>query len=139
MTKRIIVREFGGPEVLEVEEFDPGKPGPGQVLLRQTAIGLNYIDTYFRSGLYPPPGGLPFTPGNEGAGVIEAVGPDVRDLSPGQRVAYAMSIAAYADYRLVPAAVLVPLPDGISDETAAAMMLKGMTAQYLLRQTYKLQ
>lgn len=139
MAQRIVVRKTGGPEALETETYEPGAPGPGQVLLRQTAIGLNFIDTYFRSGLYPAPAGLPFTPGNEAAGVIEVVGEGVTDLKPGQRVAYAGSLGAYADLRLVPAAVLVPLPDGIADDTAAAMMLKGMTAQYLLKQTYKVQ
>jgi NADPH2:quinone reductase len=139
MAKRIVVHEHGGPEVLKLETYEPEKPGPGQVLLRQTAIGLNFIDTYFRTGLYPAAGGMPFTPGNEGAGVVEAVGEGVKDLAPGQRVAYATAFGAYADRRLAPAAMLVPLPDGITDETAAAMMLKGMTAQYLLRQTYKVQ
>jgi NADPH2:quinone reductase len=139
MTQRIIVRRHGGPEVLEGEEHAPGQPGEGQVLLRQTAIGLNYIDVYFRTGLYPAAGGLPFTPGNEGAGIVEAIGPGVTDLAVGQRVAYAGAIGSYAAMRLIPAAGLVPIPDGISDETAAAMMLKGMTAQYLLRQTYKVQ
>ena len=139
MATRVIVRQTGGPEVLELDSYEPGQPGQGQVLLRQTAIGLNFIDTYFRTGLYPAPGGTPFTPGNEGAGVIEAVGEGVADLKPGQRVAYGTAFGAYADRRLAPAANLIPLPDGISDETAAAMMLKGMTAQYLLRQTYKVQ
>src|SRR6476619_4716391 len=106
MARRIRIEQHGGPEVLKVEQYEVGEPGPGEARVRQTAIGLNYIDTYFRSGLYPPPGGLPFTPGNEGAGVVEAVGADVRDVAPGQRVAYAMSIAAYADYRIVPAGVL---------------------------------
>ena len=136
MSKRIVVRRLGGPEVLEIESFEPGQPGPGEVLLRQTAIGLNFIDTYFRTGLYPAPAGMPFTPGNEAAGVVEAVGDGVADLKPGQRVAYAGAFGAYADRRIVPARSLVPLPDAIGDEQAAAMMLKGMTAQYLLRQTY---
>lgn len=136
MAKRIVVRRLGDPEVLEVESYEPPAPAAGEVLLRQTAIGLNYIDTYFRTGLYPAAGGLPFTPGNEGAGVIEALGPEVRDLEVGQRVAYAGAFGAYADVRTVPAKALVPLPDTVDDTTAAAMMLKGMTAQYLLRQTY---
>ena len=131
------VHEVGGPEVLRFEDTDVGSPGPGQALIRQTAVGLNYIDVYFRSGLYPPPQ-LPFTPGLEGAGVVEAVGEGVSDLRPGQRVAYAAPpIGAYAERRLMPADRLVVLPDGISDEQAAAMMLKGMTAQYLLRRTYR--
>ena len=136
MSRRIVVRQTGGPEVLTLESFEPGAPGEGEALIRQTAIGLNYIDTYFRTGLYPAPGGLPFTLGNEGAGVVEAVGPGVSEVKVGQRVAYAGPLGAYADRRLIPAKVLVPMPDSIGDDTAAAMMLKGMTAQYLLRQTY---
>jgi NADPH2:quinone reductase len=133
------VHRCGGPEVLRFEDTDVGSPGPGQALIRQTAVGLNYIDVYFRSGLYPAPQ-LPFTPGLEGAGVVEAVGEGVRDLRQGQRVAYAAPpIGAYAERRLIPADRLVVLPDGISDEQAAAMMLKGMTAQYLLRRTYRVQ
>ena len=136
MARRIRIAEHGGPEVLKLEEFDPGQPGPGEALIRQTAVGLNFIDTYFRTGLYPPAGGLPFTPGNEGAGVVEAVGDGVTEVQPGQRVAYATAFGAYADRRTAPAKMLVPLPDGITDEQAAAMMLKGMTTQYLIRQTY---
>jgi NADPH2:quinone reductase len=139
MARRIRIAEHGGPEVLKLEEYDPGQPGPGEALIRQTAVGLNFIDTYFRTGLYPPAGGLPFTPGNEGAGVVEAVGDGVTEVKPGQRVAYATAFGAYADRRLAPAKMLVPLPDGISDEQAAAMMLKGMTTQYLIRQTYVVQ
>jgi NADPH:quinone reductase len=130
--------EVGGPEVLRFEDVDVGSPGPGQALIRQTAVGLNFIDVYFRSGLYPPPQ-LPFIPGGEGAGVVEAVGDGVREVQVGQRVAYAPVLGAYAERRLVAADRLVPLPDGITDEQAAAMMLKGMTAQYLLRQTYRVQ
>ena len=136
MSKRIVVRRVGGPEVLETEDYDTPQPGPGEALVRQTAIGLNYIDTYFRSGLYPSPTGLPFTPGSEAAGIVEAVGEGVGDVKVGQRVAYAGPLGAYAERRVVPARVLIPLPDSVSDEQAAAMMLKGMTAQYLLRQTY---
>jgi NADPH:quinone reductase len=136
MARRIRVHEHGGPEVLRLEEHEPSRPGPGEALVRQTAVGLNFIDTYFRTGLYPPAGGLPFTPGNEAAGVVEAVGEGVAEVRVGQRVAYAGSLGAYADVRTVPAKVLVPLPEGVTDEQAAAMMLKGMTAQYLLRQTY---
>jgi NADPH:quinone reductase len=130
--------EVGGPEVLRFEDIEIGAPGPGQALIRQTAVGLNFIDVYFRSGMYPPPQ-LPFIPGQEGAGVVEAVGAGVSDLRVGQRVAYAGQLGAYAEGRLIPADRLVPLPDGITDEQAAAMMLKGMTAQYLLRQTYRVQ
>jgi NADPH:quinone reductase len=130
--------EVGGPEVLRFEDVEVGSPGPGQALIRQTAVGLNFIDVYFRSGLYPPPQ-LPFIPGQEGAGVVEAVGAGVGDIRVGQRVAYAGPLGAYAERRLIPADRLVVVPDGITDEQAAAMMLKGMTAQYLLRQTCRVQ
>ena len=139
MTGVVRVHEVGGPEVLRYENVEIGSPGPGQVLLRQTAVGLNFIDVYFRTGLYPPPQ-LPFVPGLEAAAVVEALGDGVRDLQVGQRVAYASPpIGAYAERRLMPADRLVALPEGISDEQAAAMMLKGMTAQYLLRRTYRVQ
>ena len=139
MTGVVRVHEVGGPEVLRYENVEVGSPGPGQVLLRQTAVGLNFIDVYFRTGLYPPPQ-LPFVPGLEAAAVVEALGDGVRDLQVGQRVAYASPpIGAYAERRLLPADRLVALPEGISDEQAAAMMLKGMTAQYLLRRTYRVQ
>ncbi len=135
MSKRIVATKHGGPEVLSVIDDEPPAPKSGEVTLRHTAIGLNFIDTYHRSGLYPTK--PPFTPGLEAAGVIEAVGPDVTDLEVGQRVAYGSGTpGAYAERRTMSAATLVPLPDTIADETAAAMMLKGMTAQYLLRQTY---
>ncbi len=137
MAKRIVVREFDGPEVLQLEEYEPPAPGPGEVTVRHRAIGLNFIDIYLRTGLYQPPGGLPFTPGFEACGIVEAVGEGVEDLQPGQRVAYGTGpLGAYCDVRTMPAATLVPIPDDIADEVAAAMMLKGMTAQYLLRQTY---
>jgi NADPH2:quinone reductase len=137
MAGAIRIHETGGAEVLRYEEVEVGAPGPGQVRLRQTAIGLNYIDVYFRSGLYPPPG-LPFTPGLEAAGVVEAVGDGVLDLKAGDRVAYASPpLGAYAAERLMPADKVVPVPDGVADEQAAAMMLKGMTAWYLLRRTYE--
>lgn len=136
MAHRISAKRNGGPEVLEYETYELAAPGPGEALVRHAAIGLNYIDVYHRTGMYPGP--LPLTPGMEGTGTVEAVGPDVTDLRPGQRVAYASPpIGAYADLRVMPAAVLVPLPDAISFDTAAAMLLKGMTAQYLLRQTYQ--
>jgi NADPH:quinone reductase len=138
MAHRISARRHGGPEVLEYQIYDVAAPGPGEALVRHAAIGLNYIDVYHRTGLYP--GSLPLTPGMEGAGTVEAVGPGVTDVKPGQRVAYAGApVGAYADLRVMPAAILVPLPDAISFDTAAAMMLKGMTAQYLLRQTYRVQ
>ncbi|HSM41858.1 MAG TPA: quinone oxidoreductase [Afifellaceae bacterium] len=136
MTKVIMVHETGGPEVLKIENVDVGEPGPGEARVRQEAVGLNFIDTYFRSGLYPAPNGLPFVPGNEGAGVVTAVGADVPDISVGDRVAYVGPLGAYAEERLVPAASLVKLPDAIDMPTAASMMLKGLTAQYLLRQTF---
>jgi len=136
MGLHILVRKYGGPEVLEPESFEPGRPGPREVLVRQEAIGVNYIDTYFRTGLYPAPGGLPFVPGNEGVGVVEAVGEGVTEVVPGQRVAYAAGPGSYTTHRIIAARLLVPLPDDIDTATAAAMMLKGMTAQYLLRQTY---
>ncbi|MCS0503758.1 quinone oxidoreductase family protein [Ancylobacter mangrovi] len=136
MPAAIRIHELGGPDVLTYEDITVGEPGPGEVKLRHTAIGLNFIDTYFRSGLYPAPNGLPLIPGNEAAGVVEAVGEGVTGLRRGDRVAYGSSLGAYCTERVMPAALLVKLPDAISDETAAAMMLKGMTARYLLRQTY---
>lgn len=136
MVGAILIHETGGANVLSFEEIEVGAPGPGEVRLRQTAIGLNYIDVYFRTGLYPAPG-LPFTPGLEAAGVVEAVGDGVRDVTAGDRVAYAAPpLGAYAAERLMPADKVVPVPDGVSDEQAAAMMLKGMTAWYLLRRTF---
>ncbi len=136
MTRAIRVHEYGGPEVLTWEEVEVGAPGPGQIRIKQTAIGLNFIDVYGRTGLYPQDA-LPFIPGMEGAGVVTAVGEGVRDLKVGRRVAYAGPIGAYAEERLIAADRVVRIPDGVDDETAAAIMLKGMTAQYLLRRTYK--
>ena len=135
MSKVVRIRQVGGPEVLRWEDVDVGNPEAGQALIRQTAAGLNYIDTYYRTGLYPVTS-LPVVLGMEGAGVVEAVGQGVREVSVGDRVAYCMAIGGYAERRLVQARVLVRLPDGISDEQGAAMMLKGCTAQYLLRRTY---
>jgi NADPH2:quinone reductase len=137
VSKAIRIHSHGGPEALVYEETDPGKPGVGQVLMRHTAIGLNFIDVYYRTGLYPAPGGLPLIPGGEGAGVVEEVGADVDGLKVGDRVAYAVGTGAYAEQRVIAADRLVKVPDGISDEQAAAMMLKGMTAEYLLRRTFK--
>jgi NADPH:quinone reductase len=134
MPNAIRVHQTGGPDVLQWEEVEVGEPGSGQVRIRQEAIGLNYIDVYHRTGLYPQP--LPFLPGVEGAGVVEAVGPDVADLKVGDRVAYAGPIGGYAEERLIDADRLLKLPDTISAEQAAAMMLQGMTAQMLLRQVY---
>ena len=136
MTHAIRVHEYGGPEVLKWEEVEVGEPGPGEVRIRQTAIGLNYIDVYVRTGLYPQDA-LPFIPGMEGAGVVTAVGEGVRDLKVGRRVAYAGPVGGYAEERVIAADRVVRIPEGVDDETAAAIMLKGMTAQYLLRRTYK--
>jgi NADPH:quinone reductase len=135
MPHAILVHETGGPEVLEWEEADVGEPGSGQVRLRQEAAGLNFIDVYHRTGLYPQ--SLPFTPGVEGAGVIEAVGADVADLKAGDRVAYGGPVGGYAETRLIAADRLVKLPEGISSEQAAAMMLRGMTAHMLLRRVHE--
>lgn len=138
MVQAIRIHEFGGPEVLKWESIEPGRPAAGEVRLRQTAVGLNYIDVYHRTGLYP--NAMPFSPGLEAAGVVDEVGAGVRDLSIGDRVAYAsIPIGAYAEARLMPADRLVKLPAAISDSQAAAMMLQGMTAHYLLRRTYRVE
>ena len=138
MVKAIRIHEHGGPEVLKFEDVDPGKPGRGEILIEHGAIGLNFIDVYYRTGLYPPPGGsLPLTPGGEGAGKVLEVGQGVTGLKPGDRVAYAVGVGGYAEQRIVAADRVVKVPDGISDEQAAGMMLKGMTAEYLLRRTFK--
>ena len=135
MAHAIRFEKSGGPDVLSWQPVEVGKPGQGQVRLRHTAVGLNYIDTYQRSGLYQLP--LPSGLGSEAAGVIEEVGPGVSDLKPGDRVAYAGGpLGAYADERVMPAERLVRVPQGISDQQAAAMMLKGMTAWYLVRRTH---
>ena len=132
MGKAIRIYETGGPEVMKWEDYDPGKPGAGEVRLRHEAVGLNFIDVYHRSGLYPLPA-LPAIPGMEGAGVVEEVGEGVDEFSPGDRVAYAgLPPGAYAESRLIPAHRLVKLPGSISTKQAAAMMLQGMTARYLL-------
>ncbi|MEX0759502.1 MAG: quinone oxidoreductase [Tistlia sp.] len=138
MPHAIRFHETGGPEVLRWEEVELGEPGAGQVRLRQTAVGLNYIDTYHRTGLYPTP--LPSGIGLEAAGVVEAVGEGVSDLKAGDRVAYASGpIGAYTEARLMPAERVVKLGDSIADETAAAMMLQGMTVQYQIRRTHRCQ
>ncbi|HEX4570615.1 MAG TPA: quinone oxidoreductase [Dongiaceae bacterium] len=127
--------ETGGPEKLKWEEVEIGEPGKGEVLLRQTAVGLNYIDTYHRTGLYPVP--LPSGIGLEAAGIVEKMGPGVTELKQGDRVAYASGpLGAYAESRLYPAEKAVKLPEGISDRQGAAMMLQGMTVEYLIRRTY---
>ncbi len=133
MPKAIVMQKTGGPEVLKWTDFDPGKPGDGEVLVRHEAVGLNFIDVYHRTGLYPLPQ-IPAVPGMEGAGVVEAVGEGVDELAPGDRVAYASPPpGAYAEVRKIPADRLVKLPDEISTRQGAAMMLQGMTARYLLR------
>jgi len=138
MSKAIRIHRTGGPEVMTFEDVAVPAPGPGEVLLRQTAIGVNFIDVYHRTGLYPA--ALPTVLGLEGAGIVEAVGPDGDGLQPGDRVAYANPpIGAYAERRVIPAHRLVRLPAAITDTQAAGMMLKGMTAQYLLRRTYRVQ
>ncbi|MFZ1643608.1 MAG: quinone oxidoreductase [Candidatus Contendobacter sp.] len=139
MPKAIRIHQYGGPEVLRWEEVEVGDPGPGQLRVRQAAVGLNYIDVYHRTGLYPLPS-LPWTLGMEGAGRVEAVGEGVSEFKIGDRVAYASPpVGAYAEVRLIPADRVVALPDAIDDRIAAAMMLQGMTAQYLLRRTYRVQ
>jgi len=137
MTHAIRIHQPGGPEALKWEEVEVGEPGPGQARIRQAAAGLNFIDVYHRTGLYKQP--LPFTPGVEGAGTVESVGPDVEHLKAGDRVAYAGPIGGYAEERLVPADRLVKLPDDISFDQAAAIMLQGMTARMLLRAVFPVQ
>ncbi|HWA36962.1 MAG TPA: quinone oxidoreductase [Burkholderiales bacterium] len=134
MAKAVRYHKQGGPEVLQMDEVQVGEPGPGQARVRHTAIGVNFVDTYQRSGLYPMQ--LPGTAGNEAAGVVEAVGPDVKDLKKGDRVAYTGLPGSYCDVRLVPADRVVKIPDGITDEQAASMMLKGLTVHYLIFTTY---
>ena len=135
MTKAIRIHQTGGPEVMVLEDIDLPKPAKGEVLVRNHAIGLNFIDIYFRQGAYPAP--LPFTPGNEGAGEVVAVGRGVSEFKAGDRVAYVSTLGSYAEARILPASALIKLPKSISYEMGAAMMLKGLTAQYLLRRTYK--
>ena len=139
MTKAIRIEEFGGPEVLQWVDVELGEPGPGEARVAHRAVGVNFIDTYHRSGLYPV--ALPSGLGGEGAGTVVSVGPDVDFVSPGDRVAYAAPTPAgsYSEERIMPAKWLTRLPDSIDDETAAAMMLKGMTSWYLLRRTYRVQ
>jgi NADPH:quinone reductase len=137
-TKAVRIHALGGPEVIRLDELEVAPPGPNEALVRHTAIGVNFVDTYHRSGLYPL--ALPSGLGSEAAGVVEAVGPGVTALQPGRRVAYAGGPpGAYAERRIVAADRLVPLPDEVDDRTAAAAMLKGMTAQYLLRRTHRVE
>ncbi|HMJ45132.1 MAG TPA: quinone oxidoreductase [Pseudolabrys sp.] len=137
MVAAVRVHKAGGPEVLTFEEIDVPAPGQGQIKIKQHACGVNFIDTYFRMGMYPSPVGMPFVAGNEGAGEVTAVGPGVTDVKVGDRVAYVVALGGYAAERLLPAERAVKLPDNISYEQAAAMMLKGMTVQYLLNRTFK--
>jgi NADPH2:quinone reductase len=134
--KSIQVKELGGPEKLQLVETETPQPGPGQALVRVAASGVNYIDVYFRTGQYKAP--LPVMLGNEGAGTVQAAGPGVSEVAPGDRVAWAMTRGSYAEYALVPAAQLVKIPEGLDFRTAAAVMLQGMTAHYLTHSTYPL-
>ena len=136
MVAAVRVHKYGGPEVLTYEDIPVKDPGPGEARVKNAAIGLNYLDVYYRIGLYPVPGGFPFVVGSEGAGVVTAVGPGVSDLKPGDRVAYQAGLGAYAAERIIAADRLVKVPDGIDDKTAAAMLLKGMTTAYLLKRTF---
>ena len=138
MTQAIRIHENGGPEVLRWEAVDIPDPGPGEAVVRQTASGLNFIDVYFRTGLYPAPS-FPLTIGNEGVGVVEAVGDGVTEAAVGDRVTYCMSLGSYAQRRIIASRFLVKIPDGIGDEQAAAVMLKGCTVQYLIRRTHAVQ
>jgi NADPH2:quinone reductase len=139
MVAAVRVHKVGGPEVLTYEEIEVAAPAQGQIRVKQHASGVNFIDTYFRMGMYPSPVGLPFVVGNEAAGEVTAVGPGVTEFKVGDRVAYVVALGCYAAERLVPADRAVKLPSAISYEQAAAMMLKGMTAEYLLRRTFKVE
>lgn len=136
MAKAIRVHEYGGPEVMRYEDVTVPEPGPGQIRVRQSAIGVNFIDIYFRSGAYKVPQ-LPFTPGNEGAGTVVSVGEGVTAFRVGERVAYGSAAGTYAEEVVINASAAVHLADGVEDTTAAAMMLKGLTAEYLLHRTYR--
>lgn len=134
----IRIHTTGGPEVLQWEPVTVPSPGPGEALVSQTAIGLNFIDVYHRTGLYPVPS-MPAIIGSEGAGVVEAVGDGVSEVAVGDRVAYCMSLGSYTERRVIPSRLLVKVPDEVTDQQAAAMMLKGCTVQYLLRRTYRVE
>jgi NADPH2:quinone reductase len=139
MVAAVRVHKHGGPEVLTYEDIEVGAPGQGQIRIKQRACGINFIDTYLRMGMYPSPVGLPFVAGNEGAGDVVAVGPGVSDIKVGDRIGYVSALGGYSAERLLPAERAVKLPASISYEQAAGMMLKGMTAQYLLNRTFKVQ
>jgi NADPH2:quinone reductase len=139
MVAAVRVHKTGGPEVLTFEDIEVPAPGEGQLRIKQHACGVNFIDTYFRTGLYPSPVGLPFVSGNEGAGEVTAVGPGAGDFKVGDRVAYVVPLGGYSAERLLPAARAVKVPDKIGFEQAAAMMLKGMTVAYLVRRTFKVE
>jgi NADPH2:quinone reductase len=139
MVHAIALDEAGGPEVLKWREVKVGEPGPGEIRLRHLAVGLNFIDVYYRKGVYPPPGGYPLIPGAEAAGEVVAVGPGVTGLKPGDRVVYQVHVGAYAEERLLPADRAVKLPDGIDPKVAAAGFLKGLTVQCLVRRTFKVE
>jgi NADPH2:quinone reductase len=134
MVKAVVVREYGGPEVMKLEDVDPGQPGPGEARIKHAAIGLNFVDVYNRTGLYKTP--LPFTPGAEGAGTVVSVGAGVTHVKPGDRVAYFGPQGSYSEERLIPADRLIKIPEKVDFKTAAAMTLKGLTVQFLLRQTF---
>src|SRR6187200_1252361 len=137
MSKAIRFYEIGGPEVLKLETVEVGEPGPGQARVRHSYVAVNFMDIYFRTGRYPMP--VPNGLGSDAVGVVEAVGEGVTDIRVGQRVGYLLGPqGAYSDVRVMPADVLIPLPDGVSDRTASALMMKGMTAQYLFRQVFPL-
>jgi NADPH:quinone reductase len=137
MVKGIVIHEHGGPDVMKWEDVEVGEPGPGEARVRHEAIGLNFVDVYFRTGLYKPPAGLPYIPGNEGAGTVVAVGSGVTNVKPGDRVSYNGPTGSYCEERVMPADRLISVPKEIDAKTAAAMTLKGLTAQFLLRQTFQ--
>lgn len=134
MTHAVVVEATGGPDAMIFRATEEPVPGNGELLVRHTAIGLNFLDVYYRTGLYPAPNGLPLVPGSEAAGVVEAVGDGVTGFAPGDRIAYVVATGAYAQRRTLPASAAVKLPDGVSDRAAAAAMLKGMTVRYLMRE-----
>src|SRR5690349_860186 len=138
MARAIRFHQTGGPEVLELESVAVGEPGPGEARVRHTYVAVNFIDVYFRTGRYPMP--LPNGLGSDAVGVVEAVGPGVADIRPGDRVGYLLGPqGAYSDVRVMPADVLIPIPEGVKDSTAATLLMKGRTAQYLFRRGYPLQ